>query len=213
MRGKLLRPAAGIVLGAVACGSGEDSTASTTSAPTVECPDETWEKLTLELVWEDEAAQCLRTEPEERVSVPFCVDLTVPRAFHCVRDDAGREYVVWASESLVPPVGYSLCAKEDLFFERPCYTECDEPTLGNPWLQTLCGEEETRVAGGCGELGSPYDENCCKRPFCFDGVCPTGMSCELLESYDFFVGVNPQTGVCGAGIPGARGAPHCVPTP
>jgi hypothetical protein len=128
-----------------------------------------------------------------------------------VRDDAGREYVVWASESVVPPVGYSLCAKEDLFFERPCYTECDEPTLGNPWLQTLCGEEETRVAGGCGELDSPYDENCCKRLNCFDGVCPAGMSCEDLLMVTH-VGIHPQLGGCRAGGPSfPLPTPFCVP--
>jgi hypothetical protein len=206
------RLALGLLLGTLACGSVDESTVETTPEPSVACPDETWEKLTLELVREDEAAQCLRTEPEERVAVPFCLSFDSPvRSYQCVRDDAGRDYVVWATESLIPPSGFSLCPMEELFFVQPCYTECNEPTLGFPWLRTLCGEEETRVAGHCGELDSPYDENCCKRPFCHDGVCPAGMACKQLEINSFSVVINPQTGVCGSGNAGLFGEPQCVP--
>lgn len=130
------------VVGILACGSVDESTLETTPAPSVECPDESWEKLTLELVREDEAAQCLRTEPEERVAVPFCLNpASLGQSFRCVRDEAGTDYVVFASESLIPPSGFSLCAIEEIFFIRPCYTECNEPTFGFPWLHTLCGEE------------------------------------------------------------------------
>ena len=200
------------VVGTLGCGSTEESTVETTPAPSVECPDETWEKLTLELVREDEAAQCLRTEPEERVAVPFCLNpASSGQSFRCVRDEAGTDYVVFASESLIPPSGFSLCPMEDLFFVQPCYTECNEPTFGFPWLRTLCGEEETRVAGHCGELDSPYDENCCTRPFCHDGVCPASMACKQLEINSFPVVINPQTGVCGSWNPGLFGEPQCVP--
>ena len=92
----------GVLLGGLACGSTEESTVETTPAPSVECPDESWEKLTLELVREDEAAQCLRTEPEERVAVPFCLNpASSGQSFRCVRDEAGTDYVVFASESLI----------------------------------------------------------------------------------------------------------------
>jgi hypothetical protein len=204
----------GILLSGLGCGSVEESTVETTPAPSLECPDGSWEKVTLELVQEDEVSQCLRTEPEERVAVPFCLDFTsVVRSYHCVRDEAGRDYVVRATESLIPPSGYSLCAKEDIFFTRPCYTECDEPTFGFPFLYTLCGEEETKVAGRCGEPDSPYDENCCKRPFCPDGVCPAGMSCKQLQINNFSVVIKPQTGMCAASSSGllVPGESQCVP--
>jgi hypothetical protein len=203
----------GTLLGVLACGSVEDTTVETTPAPSVECPDETWEKLTLQLSPEDEAAQCLRTEPEERVAVPFCVDLTSGETYQCVRDEAGREYLVWASGSLIPPTGFSLCQPTEAVFNRPCYTGCSEPTLGNPWLNTLCGEEETRVAGRCGELDSAFDENCCKRPYCFDEVCPAGMTCKWFANDDVFVAIGQQTGVCGAADPWSNEEPHCVPAP
>jgi hypothetical protein len=212
------RFALGLLLCGLGCGSIEETTVETTPEPSVECPDESWEKVTLELVREDEAAQCLRTEPEERVAVPFCLDrVSSGQSYRCVRDDAGTDYVVFASELLIPPTGFSLCPKEDVFFSRPCYTKCaDEPTLGFPYLYTLCGEEETKVAGRCGELDSPYDENCCKRPFCPDGVCPAGLSCKQLEFNSYSVVTNTQTGVCGFGGAGFGGAvlsgeSQCVP--
>jgi hypothetical protein len=162
----------GILLSGLGCGSVEETTMEPPPEPSVECPDGDWEKVTLELVREDETAQCLRTEPEERVAVPFCEDsVSSGWTYSCVRDDAGQDYVVFASESLIPPSGYSLCPKEDIFFTRPCYTECDEPTFGFPFLKTLCGEEETKVAGRCGEPDSPYDENSPRRVQRRDGRC------------------------------------------
>ncbi len=196
----------------VACNASDETSGDTTPTPTVECPDGSWEVLMLQLLPEDEDAECLRTEPEERVTVPFCVDPSKPRAFHCVRDEAGREFLVRASESIIPPSGYSLCEGTDgVFYTRPCHTECDEPTLGTPWLESYCGEEETRVAGNCGAPDYPYDENCCRRPFCFDGTCPAGMSCEWLLHDDMFVAINPQTGQCGAWGQVSPPEPHCVP--
>jgi hypothetical protein len=166
------RLALGILLGGLACGSVEERTTETTPTPSVECPDGDWEKVTLELVREDETAQCLRTEPEERVAVPFCLDrVSSGQSYRCIRDDAGTDYVVFASASLIPPSGYSLCLKEDIFFTRPCYTECNTPTIGFPFLYTLCGEEETKVAGRCGELDSPYDENSPRRVQRRSGRC------------------------------------------
>ncbi len=198
----------------VACNASDETSGETTPTPTVECPDATWEVLMLQLSREDEVAECLRTEPEERVMAPFCVDLTTPPSFHCIRDDAGQEFVVWASRSIVPPSGFSLCEGTDgVFYTRPCYTTCDEPTLGSPWLSTVCGEEETRIAGRCGEVDSAFDENCCRRPFCYDGVCPAGMTCAQLPNNDTFVIVGQQTGTCGAGVSESLPTPHCVPIP
>jgi hypothetical protein len=200
-----------------ACGSVEDTTLETTPAPSVECPenryDTNWELVTLELAPQDDAAQCLRTEPEDRVTVPFCVNLINSANLRFICDEAGRKYVVLIQEQYVAPTGFGPCEPPGAFYDRPCYTTCDEPTLGTPWLQTVCGEEETRVAGRCGELDSAYDESCCKRPFCFDGVCPTGMSCEDIYEATF-AGIHPQLGGCVAGgesFPLPK--PFCVPTP
>jgi hypothetical protein len=67
------------VVDALGCTSVEDSTVETTPAPTVECPEDSydtnWELVTLELAPQDDAKQCLRTEPDDRVIVPFCVNL------------------------------------------------------------------------------------------------------------------------------------------
>jgi hypothetical protein len=183
----------------------------TTPAPTLECPDESWELVTLQLAPQDDAAQCLRTEPEERVSVPFCVDVTSSSYLRGFCDDTGRKYVVLIRESFIAPPGFSLCDPPGGFYERPCYTTCDELTLGSPWLETLCGEEETHVAAGCGELDSAYDENCCKRPFCYDGDCPSGMSCEWLMLQDAVIG--QQSGECQATFQSDMPTPHCVPIP
>lgn len=97
------------------------------------------------------------------------------------------------------PVGFRLCEPPGAFYDRPCYTTC-EPTLGTPWLPTICGEEETRVAARCGEADSAYDEHCCKRLHCFDGVCPVGMSCEDIYEATF-AAIHQQLGGCRPGGP------------
>jgi hypothetical protein len=205
----------GVLLGGFACGSVEESTVETTPAPSVECPDKNsdpginWELVTLQLAPQDDAAQCLRTEPEDRVAVPFCVDLIGSANLRWICDDAGRKYRVVIQESFIAPEGFSLCEPPGAFYDRPCYTTCDE----NPWLATVCGEEETRIAARCGEFDSAYDENCCKRPYCFDGVCATGASCENLFMATF-AGIHPQLGGCTAGGPSfPMPTPHCVPIP
>jgi hypothetical protein len=199
-----------------ACGSVEDTTLETTPAPSVECPEDSydtnWELVTLELAPQDDAAQCLRTEPDERVLVPFCVNLIGSANLRWICDDSGREYLVLVQESFVAPAGFSLCEPPGAFYERPCHTTCD-PTLGTPWLPTVCGEEETRLAARCGESDSAYDENCCKRLSCFDGVCPAGMSCEDIYVATF-AGIHQQLGGCRAGGPSfPMPTPHCVPIP
>ena len=207
----------GVLLGGRACGSVEESTVETTPAPSMECPDESldpginWELVTLQLAPQDDAAQCLRTEPEDRVAVPFCVDVTSSSYLRGFCDDAGRKYVVLVRESFIAPTGFSLCEPPGGFYVRPCYTKCEELTLGTPWLETLCGEEETRVAAGCGALDSAYDENCCKRPFCYDGVCPAGNSCEWLMLQD--AAISQQSGECRATFESDMPTPHCVPIP
>jgi hypothetical protein len=200
-----------------ACGSVEDTTLETTPAPSVECPEDSydtnWELVTLELAPQDDAAQCLRTEPADRIVVPFCINLLSGAGFRGLCDDAGHKYVAFISSSFIPPTGFRLCEETEVFHNRPCYTTCDEPTLGSPWLETICGEEETRVAGRCGELDSAYDENCCKRPFCFDGGCPTGMSCEDIYMATY-VAIHQQLGGCRAGGPSfPMPSPICLPMP
>lgn len=204
------------VVDALGCTSVEDSTVETTPAPTVECPEDSydtnWELVTLELAPQDDAAQCLRTEPDDRITVPFCIDLLSAASFRGLCDDGGRKYVAFVSSSFVAPTGFTLCEETELFYNRPCYTTCDEPTLGTPWLPTICGEEETRVAARCGEADSAYDEHCCKRLHCFDGVCPVGMSCE--EIYEAtFAAIHQQLGGCRPGGPSfPLPTPFCVPT-
>jgi hypothetical protein len=215
------RLAIGVLLGGLACGSVEDTTIEPTETPpipSVECPDESvnpdavWELVTLELAPQDDAAQCLRTEPADRVTVPFCVDLMTHAGLRWVCDDAGPKYMVVIQESFIAPTGFSLCEPPGAFYERPCHTRCD-PTLGTPWLPTVCGEEETRLAARCGESDSAYDENCCKRLSCFDGVCPAGMSCEDIYVATF-AGIHPQLGGCRASGPSfPMPTPYCVPIP
>lgn len=195
----------------VACDSAEDGSIETTPTPTLECQDESWEVVILQASFEDEAAQCLRTEPAERVDLFFCRDPSgdLTPSQRCIEDESGRRFWFWGARSLVLPAGQAFC-DPDRALPRPCYTPCTEPTLGTPYLSSLCGEEETRIVGRCGENDSAFDESCCKRPFCVDGVCPVGMSCEwLANDLDVVIG---ESGECGLwDLNSSNEAPHCVP--
>jgi hypothetical protein len=101
----------------------------------------------------------LRTEPEDRVTVPFCVNLINSATLRGTCDDTGRKYVVLVQESFVPPTGYALCEATELFYNRPCYTTC----AGMSCQQLQVNESSVVIdpqtgvcgSGNPGQLGQP----------------------------------------------------------
>jgi hypothetical protein len=107
------------------------------------------------------------------------------------------------------PEEWTTCTQEALI-PSPCFVhECDPPYA----IASTCSGDRTKEMFGCGDDDSPWDEGCCRRLRCEEGICAAGSTCRTIPTVSYlycWAAESPDECFCG-GTPGGPDEDLCFP--
>jgi hypothetical protein len=181
---KSTRTFAVLLLAAAACG---DSATESKDQPLVvlECK-EGFSPTTLVGVRQLAEGDCLDTEESVVLELCSAADGFDIPLLACVQNEGGERYWVRNhDQNLGETPGFTPCSEAEEVPPPPCFVgDCGPDRTAYP--NSNCSQEETEAVLRCGEPDSPWDENCCLRPFCVDGACDPGFVCTPVAGLEYW---------------------------
>jgi hypothetical protein len=190
------------------------ASATSTTGPELWCPPP-WriiENASVPVTAEVDGEACLDSDAPTVIDV--CVtDVSLPSPrYLCFghRDSSQTAWIFALQDELqLDPAEWATC-EEEARIPSPCFVHsCEQPYP----MESTCSEAKTAESFGCGAVDAAYDDDCCRRPSCQDGACPTGFACATISVIDYmycWAAESPDECFCG-GLSGGSDEDLCFP--